>query len=373
LVKVGALYYLSGELLPYPVYAYANMYDRELDLRKDKDAIIEQYGQKVYDLHEKLIKENRPKPLSILNPDENERQQILAVSEYATQFMVTGLKPETGVSLEKPLNLFDAYIEYLRSLDRNEFENVDGSDIINYYLMGRNLPRDMEKSVKTEFRSNIRNEGEQTFKIFLHEALLFEEQQKLDIDWNRRYNGQASVAHHKIPIGFKMSSKFKGFDLEIRPPQREGIAFMELVGSGIIAYDVGVGKTITAIIELANALNSGKCKRPLLIVPNPTYKNWILEIMGDGKDNEGVLTGTGVSVNEWYNLGSKMLPKLNLNKAVPEKSITIVTYEGMKKIGFGSDVSRELFDVYNSNSRSELVLLQNTPLHTDIVFITRVT
>ncbi len=343
LVKVSALYFLNGELLPYPVYSYANMYDRELDLRKDQEEIISKYGEKVYKQHEKLIADNRPKPLSILNPDENERQQILAISEYARSFKISGLKAETGAVINEPKSLVAAYKVYLRTLDRNEFENVSASDISIYYLDGRNLPRDMEKGMKTEFRSNIRNEGESMFKKFLHEALLFEEQQKLDMDWNRRYNGQASVAHHKIPIGFKMSSKFKGFDLEIRPPQREGIAFMELVGSGIIAYDVGVGKTITAIIELANAINSGKCKRPLVIVPNPTYKNWILEIIGDGEGNEGVLTGTGVTINDWYNLGSKITPKLKLNKPVAEKSITLVTYEGMKKIGFGEQVSDELF------------------------------
>ena len=344
LVKSGALFYLNAELLPYPVYAYANMYDRELDLRKDKETIIKKYGIKVYEQHVKLIADNKPRQLSILNPDENERQQILAISEYANTFTVTALRAETGAVMNEPKTLQAAYKVYLRSMDRNEFENVSGSDIASYYIDGRNLPRDMEKELKTEFRSNIRNEGEAMFKRFLHEALIFEEQQKLDMDWNRKYNGQASVAHHKIPIGFNMSSKFKGFDLEIRPPQREGIAFMELVGSGIIAYDVGVGKTITAIIELANALNSGKCKRPLIVVPNPTYKNWIVEIIGDGVGNEGVLTGTGVTINDWYNLGTKIISKTKLNKAVPEKSITIVTYEGLKKIGFGKEVSEELFN-----------------------------
>lgn len=344
LVKVGALYYLNGELLPYPVYAYANMYDRELELRNDKAIIIKTYGHDVYDKHVQLIKENKPKALSILNPNENERQQILAISDYASSFIISDLKPETGITLNEPTELFSAYAKYLMELDVNEFDKVTGSDIVVHYLKGKQLPRDMEKELKGQFRSDIRNEGEKLFKKFLHEALLFEDQQKLDIDWNRKYNGIPSVAHHKIPIGFEMSAKFKGFDLEIRPPQREGIAFMELVGSGIIAYDVGVGKTITAIIELANAINSGKCKRPLVAVPNPTYKNWIVEIIGDGKNNEGVLTGTGVTLNDWFNLGAQIVPGINLEKAVPEKSITLVTYEGLKKIGFGESVSQDLFN-----------------------------
>jgi len=355
LLRAGALFYLDGDLLPYPVYAYGNMYDRELDLRNDKDYIIKKFGEKIYEAHLKVIVDNRPKMLSIMNPDVGERQQILSISQYAANFYIEGLREETGVNIKEKSSLFTAFKSYLRSLDKGDFENVSAYEIIRYYLNGDNLPRDLDKALKTELRSNVRNEGEELFKKFLYEALLFEDQQKLDFDWNRKYNGQSSVAHHKIPIGFKMSSKFKGFDLEIRPPQREGIAFMELVGSGIVAYDVGVGKTITAIIELANALNSGKCSRPLIVVPNPTYKNWISEIIGNGEGNEGVLTGTGVTLNEWYNLGSKIIPKINLNKAVPEKSITLVTYEGMKKIGFGEQVGEELFtELVNILSQSDI-------------------
>ena len=122
LVKVSALYYLNGELLPYPVYSYANMYDRELDLRNDQEQIISQYGEKVYQQHLKLIKDNRPKPLSILNPDENERQQILAISEYARSFKISGLKAETGAVLNEEKSLVAAYKVYLRTLDRTNLK-----------------------------------------------------------------------------------------------------------------------------------------------------------------------------------------------------------------------------------------------------------
>ena len=37
LVRAGALFYTSGELLPFPIYTYGNMYDRELQLEKDKE------------------------------------------------------------------------------------------------------------------------------------------------------------------------------------------------------------------------------------------------------------------------------------------------------------------------------------------------
>ncbi|MBT4339564.1 MAG: SNF2 family helicase [Bacteroidetes bacterium] len=348
MVKAGVLFYLDGQFLPSPVYAYGNMYDRELQLKSDKEQIIKNYGQSVYDKHLKVIQESKPTLLTITNPDPKERPKILAISTFANEFEVKLLKDETGIEFREETNLREAFKSWLRILDRTEFNDSSAWNIIRYYLEGGNAPRGTSKAQKAELKGNARDEGEKLFERFLHEALTFDDQQKLDFKWNRLFNGQSNVQHHKIPIGFDVSSKFKGFDLEIRPAQREGVAFMELAGSGIIAYDVGVGKTLTAIIELANSMYSGKCKRPIIVVPNPTYKKWIEEIVGahDAKGNiikEGILTGTGITINDWYNLGTGIKEKINFEKAVPAKSITMVTYEGFKKIGFGDDVSDELF------------------------------
>lgn len=373
LVAKGALFYLNGELLPYPVYAYGNMYDRELDLEKDKNHIISTYHKQVYDAHKKVIEESKPEFLSITNPDPKQRPKILSISKFATNnedgidTRIEELKAETGLVLDGKTTLFSAFKQYLRSLDRSEFEETTAHNIIYYYLDNHNTPRDSSPEEKAELKRTTRNEGERLFDRFLYEALAFEEQQKLDFTWNRMYNGQSNIAHHKIPIGFEASSRFQSFDFELRPAQREGIAFMEMVGSGIIAYDVGVGKTITAIAEIANSLQSGKCKRPLIIVPNPTYKKWINEIIGSNDEKgdflEGILSGTKITVNDWYNLGTSYKRKLirievkdgkpqvsyqtdknvNFTEPVAEKSITMVTYEGFKKIGFGNQVANELF------------------------------
>ena len=105
---------------------------------------------------------------------------------------------------------------------------------------------------------------------------------------------------------------------------------------------------MTAIVNLAHNLYSGKCKRPIVVVPKPTYKKWMNEIIGftDKKTGEfvsGVLSHTGITINDWYNLGTDIVDKINLSAAVPERSITMVTYEGFKRLGFGESVSDELF------------------------------
>ncbi|MEZ4798168.1 MAG: hypothetical protein R2809_00025 [Flavobacteriales bacterium] len=52
---------------------------------------------------------------------------------------------------------------------------------------------------------------------------------------------------------------------------------------------------------------------------------------------------TGITVNDWYNFGTDIVGKIDLSNAVPEKSSTMVTYEGFKRLGFGESVSDELF------------------------------
>lgn len=352
LVKSGNLFYYDGELLPRAIYLYNNSYELELQLRADKDFISRTYGEKVYDKQYEIMKAARPTQLSIFAPDIKDRPQISAISLFAQEYLVSELSDESGIELQYPCSLQTAFAIWLNSLDTTKFEtSVNAYDIIHYYLENHPLKKTMTKEEKENIRANAKNEGERLFAEFLHTALSYKEQQKLDLSWNRQFNAFPTVDFTKVPIGFQMSRKFKGNDLDIRPAQREGVAFMEMVGSGIISYDVGVGKTITAIIEIANGLQNGKCKRPLIIVPNSTYQNWIKEIIGD-EDGEGILTGTGITINDWYNLGSRV--KFDADHAVKEKSITLVTYEGFKKIGISSDseedMLREFMSILSGNS-----------------------
>ncbi|QNR23185.1 SNF2-related protein [Croceimicrobium hydrocarbonivorans] len=379
LVEEGALFYHGGELLPLPIYTFGNMYDRELQLEADKAFIIETWGEAIYQKHLKEISEAKPQLMTVTNPDEKERPIITAISDFASSkdtFNITQVREEymdvesasefkkvngriarknakESINLqfdgERKYTLQHVFIKWLYTLQETDFVKSSAIDISDYYLLNRPLRDDrLSKEEKAELKANAREEGEKLFSKFLHEVLTFEDQQRLDYSWNRLYNAQADIMHHKVPVGFECSRKFKSGVLQITDIQREGVAFMEAMGSGINAFDVGVGKTMTAITNLAHALYSGKCSRPLIVVPKPTYKKWIAELIGytDKKSGEfvpGVLSYTVVQLNDWYNLGTQVVKGLNLSKPVPKKSITIVTYEGFKRLGFGQDVSESLF------------------------------
>lgn len=353
-VNDGVLFYDAsdnGALVPYPVFIFGNLYNKITALQNDKDSVINSFGSSIYENHLKLLNNKKPRPLSISNPIVSERPVILAISEFARTHTVAGIK---DLDFAEPETLQEAYKDWLRNQPDNIFDRIRPMEIINYYLNGEQKPRGIDDSEFKLTKKRARDEGERLFKVFLHDGLNYHDQVVIDVHYNSNFNAFAPLETSKIPVALQISKKFKGLDLHILPAQSEGVAFVELVGSGIIAYDVGVGKTITAIINLINALNSGRCKRPLVVVPNPTYKNWILEIFGD-KDGEGILTGTDVTLNDWYNLGVGV--KANLDKKVDERSITLVSFEGFEKMGFSRETAEEhlfeLSSILNQDDVSE--------------------
>jgi hypothetical protein len=384
LVQDGAMFVCGDDFLPLPMYSYGNMYDRKDQLIKDKDIIIKQYGNTIYENHLKVITEAVPKLISVKESDPRERPIIMAISEIARNknvFSIASVRPEfmdtesaeqltkvngkiqvkkdsasakyRSVRLrfdgDNDYSLRDVFVKWLYTLQTADFDKSNAIDIAEYYIYNKPLKDDdLTSDQKAELKVNARNEGEKLFSRFLHEVLSDEDQSRLDETWNRMFNAQSDINHKRVPVGFECSSKFKSGVLQITSIQREAVAFFEALGSGICALDVGVGKTLASIINVAVNLYSGKCKRPIIVVPKPTYQKWIGEIIGytDKYTKEfvpGVLSYTGITLNDWSNIGTDMKGKLDFSKAVPENSITLVTYEGFKQIGFSPNVSEKLF------------------------------
>lgn len=341
-VQNGILFYDDGNLVPLAIFVFGNIYKKIAFVKKNEAEIVKNFGSSVYENHLKVLDDLKPKALSISNPVVAERPVILAISEYALNETISATK---DAEFTEPITFQEAFKDWLRTLGENDMKGVRPYEIISFYLNSERKPNNYDKIEWDYIKKQTRDEGERLFKIFLHEILPIQEQLKIDAHFNSTYNAFAPLQTSKIPVALEISKKFKGFELVISAAQAEGVAFIELVGSGIIAYDVGVGKTITAIINIINALNTGKCKRPLIVVPNATYKNWILEIIGN-KEFEGILTGTGIIINEWYNLGVDV--KFEANKKVAEKSITILTYEGFERLGFNQATAEQhLFELAN--------------------------
>lgn len=64
-----------------------------------------------------------------------------------------------------------------------------------------------------------------------------------------------------------------------KPHQRSGAWRLIRNSGGLLAYDVGVGKTLTGIAAVAYLRQIGRARRPLIVVPNSIIWKWHREIM----------------------------------------------------------------------------------------------
>ncbi len=265
----------------------------------------------------------------------------------------------SGDDPEKSYSLTEAFVLWLDSVKDNAIKNSNKFNIVNYYVGNKRFPSDTPEREQEEIRSNARVACEGLFGEFLATGLLYKDQQRLNRIWNEMFNAYSAVNKFKVPIAFSCSRTFKNNLLSIKPVQREGVAFMSIVGSGCLAYGVGVGKTMCAIVNLAQAIQTGTCKRPVLVVPKPTYNKWKRELFGfwtDGQkksDTEfkgatyvtGILSGTGIKFNDWQNLSTQIVKSLGdeLHRPVAENTITMLTYEGLVNLGFSDKIYDSIF------------------------------
>lgn len=357
----------------------------------DADYIIRKYGQKVYDNQLKALDEVfRVKYDSRLlikgeKTKDGEELIISPISKFAKEFMIKSLvegnpfmwkritagankrygKPDfLEIAVNKrdnytfpELSLTDAFCYWLRTDDTIQYKRgMNYADIIRIYIQSGNQPSTTAKkeydgtyspaqmAIKKKetaewerLKSKTKEEGDRLFLVFLDKQLTLNDKVTVETQWNRTFNGYVKINYNKVPVAFPCNKYDMGKPMEIKPEKREAVAFTFSEGSGLLAYDVGVGKTPSAIFTICQFLETKKCLRPLLIVPNQTYKQWIAEFKKFANH---------VRINEFYNLSEGHFEDWQdvngVTKMVAEGSVSIMTYEGMLKVGFNDDTVTRL-------------------------------
>lgn len=188
--------------------------------------------------------------------------------------------------------------------------------------------RKKEADLKRQARSDTAN---RLFDRYLHEGLTEYQKSKLAAEYNRKFNSYIIPDYSKLPLfvegmsAYKGNSKFKLYDQQIK-----GISFLCNKGNGLLAYDVGVGKTAAGIVATVNQIQTARSKRPLIVVPNQVYSKWYTDIRQ---------LFPNIPVNDLYNFNkdsvSKFVDSENPHKLnIPANSISICTYEALKNITF---------------------------------------
>ena len=395
-VKAGLLYYINGKYEPAVIYLSGNVYDKKAQLARDKDEIIELYGEKVYEAQSRsfdiAFKQKYEKRLTITgNTDDG--LVLIPISKFAEKFQVSGLQmmaedtkfkiKEIGRAKGKglpdfendsnvsdwkkkeyeSLSLKQAFTYWLTKATPEFKEAINSQDLIKYYLDGRPVRNpfnkeldpiayEAEKAKIEKLKSSCQREGQRLFLFFLEDQLLPNDKVKLETEWNATYNNYLPVDYNKIPVAFTMCKYYKGKEETVRPEKREAVASAMVEGSLCLSYDVGVGKTPSAIFTISAFMDAGFCLRPFICVPNQVYKQFISEIKAFAPH---------IPVNEAYNLSDEYVKNFQNAKGniikVPAGTITVMTYEGLEQIGFSdstyTQLFAELYDILNQGGEDE--------------------
>ncbi len=214
----------------------------------------------------------------------------------------------------------------------------DIEDFINKkpYSMSRAEARDYDDKkelarVKDNRKELRRNTAIKLFNRYLQEGLALDEQKRLTETWNLKANSLVNPDFSKMPVFIDGMSTHKGSkDFTLMDQQMKGISMLVNKGTGLLAYDVGVGKTACGIVATVNQIQTGRSKKPLICVPKAVYSNWIESIHEFFPD---------IKVNELGNL-SKNYWKEGMK--IEPGTISVCTYEGLENIGFNESEEEEI-------------------------------
>lgn len=169
------------------------------------------------------------------------------------------------------------------------------------------------------------------FNRYLTEGLNLEEQSALIEAWNDKANSFVNPDYTKIPIFVDGMCTHKGSkEFNLSEQQMKGISMLTNKGTGLLAYDVGVGKTACGIVATVNQIQTGRAKKPLICVPKAVYTNWIKSIHQFFPN---------MKVNE---LGSLSKHYWQEGMKIDDGTISVCTYEGLENIGFNDQEEAEI-------------------------------
>jgi hypothetical protein len=231
----------------------------------------------------------------------------------------------------EPKNLASAFESWLDELPYDAFGGSSRWEIIGY-IRGESV-RGSDKVRNNMIRVRRREMGDKLFKLFLKEGLSVTEQAEVEDKYNRVFNSYARPDYSKVPLVGELHQDFKGKPLDVKPVQLEGVGFLINKGIGLLAHDVGVGKTMQAILSVNEVIQRGWAKRPLIVTPpGNVYAQWKAEI-------QEIIPN--VKIVDLDNLGARFKGDL-ATLEIPEGAISTISYEGFKRLGFKQETYERL-------------------------------
>jgi len=269
------------------VYEYlsGNIYKKLSRLREKKGRLMELgvLTEEQFVLQESALRKSMPTQGKITK-DLDTCLFILPNSKFGNDFYVA---PEDVMDIN--MSRSQSFIETFKEWTRSELDlalitrSRTLAEVHKYFSdlapMGSEDERQYSDRRKKAFL-----DGKIVLMEFMNKGLTTNCQMRLEYVWNETYNFYAEPKYYKFPVACHLSNKFKnGKEFTPNESQIQSIQFSKAVGSGLLAYGVGVGKTASAILNVSYAIDNELCKKPIFVVPNATYEKWKMEMFGGVK------------------------------------------------------------------------------------------
>lgn len=335
--------YIDGNWVHDFYYAEGNIYKKleqlELDF-KDKFSVGGTISQ--YEKQKTLLESVLPKPKSLdeifISPNHEFVHQFdLGQTEKETYNYATK-RTETVIV---DYNLAEKFKNFVGTLTSEAFAGSSAWEVRSFVDNETVTGSDKERNALV--RERRKAAANDLFYKFVREELTDDIRNRFVKEFNRNYNNIHVPNYSKFPLFSKIHQNFKGKELKLTEVQKAGIGRQTTKGVGLLAHEVGFGKTLSGILSMHEAMERGNAKRPIIVVPNDSIlKQWVETIFE---------TIPNAKVNVLGNLGKDYdLSKFD-NK---DGEITIVTYEGFNNIGFSESITQNLASKFSYISENEL-------------------
>ena len=335
---VHDFYYSEGNI-------YAKLEQLERDL-SDKNAIGGTENQ--YEKQKALLENALPKTKSLdeiyISPN-HEFVHKFALGQIEKDQYNYSTKLTESVLVD--YNLAEKFKDFVGTLSSEAFSGSSAWEVRSFVDNETVTGSDKERNALV--RERRKAAANDLFYKFVREELSDDIRNRFVKDFNRNYNNIHVPDYSKFPLFSRIYLHFKGQELRLTEVQKAGIGRQTTKGVGLLAHEVGFGKTLSGILSMHEAMERGNAKRPIIVVPNDSIlKQWVETIFE---------TIPNAKVNVLGNLGKDYdLSKFD-NK---DGEITIVTYEGFNNIGFSSGITEELSSKFSYISTSEMKGVTNT-------------
>ena len=243
-------------------------------------------------------------------------------------------------------NLADKFKDFVLKLPSQALEPSSSWEVREFVDNQAVTGSDKERNALIrERRKEVANN---LFQKFLREELPNDLKERFVNEFNRKYNNLHIPDYSQFPLFSKINQNFKGKPLELTEVQKAGIGRLTTKGVGLLAHEVGFGKTLSGVLSMHEAMERGNAKRPLIVVPNDSIlKQWVETIF------EAI---PNAKVNVLGNLGKDYDLSHFDNK---DGEITLVTYEGFQNIGFSDEITQRLAEKFSYINKKDVDSLEN--------------